>query len=149
MRTSPFRCHAPRSGGRGAGRCASEERKHVEIREAKWHPSSQPESIEQKVHIVVRAPMERNEIFVPFRAEPGVLDVMEIIAAKIPRVGANRAHRPGRRSPPLSRIPRLAALSPLRRVDVRVVPLLPRAPATDPKLDRGCRQDQACDLSQA
>ena len=73
----------------------------MEIREAKRHPSSQRESIEQMVHVVVCAPMERNEIFVSFRAEPGVLDVMQIIAAKIPRVAANRAHRPGRRSPTL------------------------------------------------
>lgn len=42
----------------------------MEIREAKRHPTSQPEAIEQMVYVVVRAPMERNEIFVPFRAEP-------------------------------------------------------------------------------
>ena len=70
MRTSHFRCRPLRSDGRVAGRCASEERKHVEIGEAKWHPSSQRESIEQTVHLVVRRPMERNEVFVSLRAEP-------------------------------------------------------------------------------
>ncbi|MDR5690557.1 hypothetical protein [Agromyces indicus] len=42
----------------------------MEIRETKRHPSSQPESIEQMVHLVVRPPMERNEVFVSLRAEP-------------------------------------------------------------------------------
>lgn len=42
----------------------------MEIREAKRHPSSQRESIEQMVHLFVRAAMERNEVFVSFRAEP-------------------------------------------------------------------------------
>ena len=70
MRTSPFRCHPPRSDGSAAGRCASEKRKHMKIREAKRHPTSQPEAIEQMVHLVVRAAMERNEVFGSLRAEP-------------------------------------------------------------------------------
>ena len=70
MRTSHFRCRPLRSDGRVAGRCASEERKYVEVREAKRHPTSQPEAIEQMVHLVVRAAMERNEVFVSLRAEP-------------------------------------------------------------------------------
>lgn len=42
----------------------------MEIREAKRHPTSQPEAIEQMVHLVVRAAMKRNEVFVSLRAEP-------------------------------------------------------------------------------
>ncbi|KZE92400.1 hypothetical protein AVP42_02554 [Agromyces sp. NDB4Y10] len=42
----------------------------MEIREAKRHPTSPPEAIEQMVNLVVRAAMERNEVFVSLRAEP-------------------------------------------------------------------------------
>ncbi|TYL50428.1 hypothetical protein [Agromyces mariniharenae] len=91
---------------------ASEHGESVLVREPQWHPLAQPESVKEVVHLVVRLAVQWHEVFVPFRAEAGVLEVVQVVAEQVPVPAAHGAHERHAGAGGLLSRPRHATLTP-------------------------------------